>query len=69
MRFRIIVGGVSRDDMANPAEHPAATDPQAGRDDEPEDAPQPLAIVYLSDARNDETENGSESGIFHSFKV
>ena len=35
MLFRKRVGGISRDDVAYPAEHTARSDPETGRQDKP----------------------------------
>ena len=43
-----IVGGVGRDDVAQPAQQAPRTDPQAGGDNEPEDGPPNLAVINLS---------------------
>ena len=40
--------------MAKPAEKAAAADPQTGRDDEPNEPPEELAVVELAKPRDDE---------------
>ena len=59
----IIVGGACRDDVADPAECPAAADPQAGGDDEPHDGPQNPPVVDLPEPRDDGAEDGGDPGI------
>ena len=53
MITRVGVGGVGRDDVANPTEQAARADPQARRDDQPQDTGQEAPIVELPDARDD----------------
>ena len=50
---RVRVGSVGRDDVANPTEQAARTDPQARRDDEPQDTGQEATVVELSDSGDD----------------
>ena len=52
MLFGVIVGRPGRDEVANPAQHAARPDPETGRDNQPEQRPQNLAIVELADAGN-----------------
>src|SRR5438094_10584389 len=51
------------DHVAHPPEEPAGADPQAGRDDQPEDATEKIAVVELPQARKDRAENGGGAGI------
>ena len=53
MITRVRVGGVCRDDVANPTEQAARADPQARRDDQPQDTGQEATIVELSDSGDD----------------
>ncbi len=53
MIARVRVGGVGRDDVANPAEQTTRTDPQTRRDDEPQYPGQKATIVELSDSGDD----------------
>ncbi len=43
--------------MADPAQRPAAADPEARRNDQPEDASPECAVINLPDAGNEETQN------------
>ena len=43
--------------MAAPPEETPAADPEAGRDNEPEGAPQEVAVINLSNPGNNETEH------------
>ena len=44
------VGGVGRDDVADPAEQTTRTDPQTRRDDQPQDTGQEATVIDLSDS-------------------
>src|SRR5215208_5104363 len=48
---RVGVGGVGRDDVADPAEQTTRTNPQARRIDEPQDTSQEATIIELSNSR------------------
>jgi hypothetical protein len=50
---RVGVGGVGRDDVADPAEQATRTDPQARRDNQPQDTGQDATVVELSDSGDD----------------
>src|SRR5262249_47809832 len=52
-----------RDDVADPPEHAAGADPESGRDDQPEDRAEKIAVVDLPDARNDDAEHGGDTRI------
>ena len=65
MTFGIAVGGVRRDHVRDPAEETARADPEAGRDDQPEEAAPEGAVVDLADAGNDEAEDGGSTGGVH----
>src|SRR5687767_12416117 len=56
------VGGKSGNDVADPAEQPAAADPQPRRDDQPEDAPQEVAVVKLSNPRYQRAQHRGDAG-------
>ncbi len=60
MLFRIRVGGVSRDDVTNPAERSACAEPETGRQYKPENARDYATVVELTDAGNDERQHGGE---------
>ena len=59
------VRGVSRDDVADPAESSTGTDPETRRYDEPEDSRQNPSVIELADARNDKTEKSRGKWIAH----
>ena len=59
------VRGVSRDDVADPAERTTRTDPETGRDDEPENSRQNPSVIELANARNDKTEKSRGKWIAH----
>lgn len=65
MRFSVVVSRIGRDEVADPTEETATADPQAGRNNQPENAPQPLAVVNLADARKDKGEYARCSWVFH----
>jgi hypothetical protein len=50
---RVGVGGVGRDDVADPTEQATRANPQARGDDEPQDTGQEATILELPDARDD----------------
>lgn len=52
MIFRVGVSRVGRDDVANPTQRAAGTDPEAGRNDQPENPRQDAAIVKLANSGN-----------------
>ncbi len=56
VHFGALVGGVRRDQVANPTEQPARAYPEARRDDQPKNAAQEVAIVNLTNSRNDQRE-------------
>src|SRR5690606_29112087 len=62
---RAPVGGVRRYQMADPAEHAAAAEPEARRHDQPENAAQKVAVVNLTDAGNDERKHSGGTGSVH----
>ena len=57
------VRGVGRDHMAHPSKQSARSNPEAGRDDQPEDAAEEVAVVNLADSRNDHAENRGQAGV------
>jgi hypothetical protein len=67
MITRVRVGGVGRDDVAHPTEQATRTDPQAWRDDEPQDTGQEPTVVELSDSGDDRAQNRRYSRITHGF--
>ena len=52
---RVRVRGVRGDDVADPAQRSAGADPQARRDDEPDDPSPELTVVELAQPRNQRT--------------
>src|SRR3954447_2965270 len=62
---RSVVRGRRRDHVTDPAEKAARADPHAGRDDQPENAPQEVAVVELPDSRNDRAENRGQTWTLH----
>lgn len=65
--FREAIGGVRAEQVADPAEEAARADPEAWRDDQPEETPQKCAVVDLADAGDEERENRSSTGLRHGF--
>ncbi len=59
----VAVRRVRRDDVANPSERSSASDPQAGRDDQPEESAQKFAVVELAHTRNEKRQYGSDTRI------
>ena len=61
MSDRMILGvgvsGVGGNDVADPAERAAASDPEPRGHDQPEDAAPEVAVVELPDARDDQAEH------------
>ena len=57
MTLRIVIGGVRSKQMTNPPEQAARPNPESGCDDQPEDTTPNPAVVDLSYARNDQTQN------------
>src|SRR5687767_15814071 len=51
------VRGVRGNQVERPAKQPAGSDPEARRDDEPEDPAKKIAVVNLPDTRNEEAEH------------
>ncbi len=54
MIFGVRIGRVSRDNMAYPAQHATRANPEAGRDNEPQDARQNSAVIELAHTGNKE---------------
>lgn len=48
--------------MTDPAEHSARSDPEAGRDDQPENAPPESPVIKLSDTGDDQAQYGGYAG-------
>ena len=61
--LRVVVRGVRRHDVADPPKRSSAADPEAGRDDQPEESAQELAVVELPDPRNQKRQHGGNTGI------
>src|SRR6185503_15517200 len=59
------VSGVGGNDVADPAERAAGANPEAGRDDQPEDSREPAAVVNLADAGNKKTQKSCGKWIAH----
>lgn len=55
--------------MANPAQQSTGSDPEAGRDDQPENAAPDCAVVNLPDAGNDQAQDCRCARIFHFVSV
>lgn len=53
MITRVGVGGVGRDDVADPTEQAARANPQAWGDDEPQYTGQEATVIELSNSRDD----------------
>ena len=51
--------------MADPPEQATRAEPEAGRDDQPEQGAEPVAVVDLADAWDEEAEDGCDSGAVH----
>src|SRR5262245_40729073 len=51
-----VIRGERGDHVADPSEEPAGSDPHAGRDDQPEDAAQEVAVVELAEPWEDRAE-------------
>jgi hypothetical protein len=62
---RVGVGGVGRDDVADPAEQATRTNPQARRNDEPQDTSQEATVIELSNSRDDRAQNRRYSRLAH----
>jgi len=65
MIFRVRVCGVGGDDVTDPTERAAGANPEAGRNDEPENAGEYATVVKLANARNDETKKSCGKWIAH----
>ena len=63
--LRSAVGSNRGNHVADPAEQPAAADPQTGRDDQPEDAAEEIGVVELADSRNDRAQDRCDSRVLH----
>src|SRR5215210_7404504 len=61
------VSSVGRDHVCGPAEKPSRADPQARRDDEPQDTGQDTTVVELPHSGDDRTQNRCQRGIAHLF--
>jgi len=65
MIFRVRVGRPGRNDVTDPAERPARSDPEAWGDNEPENSGENSAVVELAYSGNDKTKNAGEHWIAH----
>ena len=63
MAFSVTIGSPGRDDMADPAEPAARPDPEARRDDQPENRSQDTAVIELPHARDEETEHCGDAWV------
>ncbi len=63
--FRIGIGRVRRDDMADPSQGSATAYPKTRRNDQPEDGTQELAIVDLPHSRDKETQDSCGARVSH----
>src|SRR5687768_2513490 len=63
VRDGILVGRVGADHVADPAEQAARADPEAGRDDEPEQRAQQRPVIELPRTGHDERQQGGEVGL------
>jgi len=59
------VCGVRGDDVADPTQCAAATNPESWCDDQPKNAGEDSAVIELADARNDEAKKTSGKWIAH----
>src|SRR6187397_62615 len=60
-----VMRGHRGDHVTHPAEQASRADPHPWRDDEPENAAEKIAVVKLSEPREDCTEDGRGSRIAH----
>ena len=63
--FRVRVSGVGGDEVADPTERAAGANPEAGRNDEPENPGEDAPVVKLAHSRNDETKKSCGKWIAH----
>ena len=63
----VVVSRECRDKMTDPTEQTAGAYPEARRDNEPENAAQYLAVVYLPDAWNEEAQDRCSAWVSHIF--
>ena len=57
--------GKRRDHVTDPAKQASCSDPHPGRDDEPENTAEKIAVVELPESREDCAEDGGGSWIAH----
>ena len=55
--------------MAHPAEKPTAADPEPGRDDQPDNPAQELAVVKLANAGEDKRQDCSDTRTIHAHNL
>ena len=65
MILSVGISRVRRDDVANPTECSASSNPETGREDQPKNSRQNPAIVKLSDAWYEETQYACQNRITH----
>ena len=65
MIFRVGIRGPGRDDVTDPAQRPARSNPEAWSDNEPENSGENSAVVELADPGDDETEQACQKWITH----
>ena len=61
----LIVGGDSRDDMADPPKRSARSDPQSGCYNEPKDTPPEMSVIELARSWQDKAQNRCVAGACH----
>ena len=69
LSVRVVIRGVRADEVAHPAERAARAEPEARRDDQPEDAAQERAVVDLPNARHEQREHASDARLRHAGKM
>src|SRR5262245_40332673 len=61
--LRAAVSGHRGNDVTDPPEQAAAANPEARSDDQPEDPSQKVAVVELTNARNERAPYGRDAGV------
>ena len=69
MLVGITVGGVSRNDVANPSESTACPDPETGSNNQPEKPGQYTAVVELANSWNQKAEKSCQNRVAHLFTL
>lgn len=62
---RVVIGRVRADEVAHPTERAARAEPEAGRDDQPEEATEKGAVVKLADAGDNKRQDCGGAGFVH----